>query len=141
MVFFEIIDTYCFCLSTFVDIVFISFRAFVYSLLINNGKPMPFVHFILAFIFCGVNGCAQTRTLGHLTTYPESSLLSYHFVPGVILFFIGMAVNIHSDYVLRNLRKPGETGYKIPKGRLGSEYCYLQCLMLGACYNHHSLLN
>ncbi|KAH7730682.1 5alpha-reductase I [Aphelenchoides avenae] len=27
-----------------------------------------------------------------------------------------MAINIHSDHVLRNLRKPGETGYKIPKG-------------------------
>jgi 3-oxo-5-alpha-steroid 4-dehydrogenase 1 len=29
-----------------------------------------------------------------------------------------MTVNIHSDHVLRNLRKPGETGYKIPRGGL-----------------------
>ena len=27
-----------------------------------------------------------------------------------------MTVNVHSDRVLRNLRKPGETGYKIPRG-------------------------
>lgn len=33
-----------------------------------------------------------------------------------MLFFTGMAVNIHSDHILRNLRKPGETGYVIPRG-------------------------
>lgn len=27
-----------------------------------------------------------------------------------------MAINIHSDHILRNLRKPGEKDYKIPKG-------------------------
>jgi 3-oxo-5-alpha-steroid 4-dehydrogenase 1 len=27
-----------------------------------------------------------------------------------------MAINWHSDGILRNLRKPGETGYKIPYG-------------------------
>lgn len=28
-----------------------------------------------------------------------------------------MAINIHSDYILRNLRKPGEVIYRIPKGK------------------------
>ena len=32
------------------------------------------------------------------------------------MFFLGMAINIHSDHILRNLRKPGEKGYKIPRG-------------------------
>ncbi|XP_051748679.1 3-oxo-5-alpha-steroid 4-dehydrogenase 2a [Ctenopharyngodon idella] len=35
---------------------------------------------------------------------------------GVLMFFSGMAINIHSDYILRNLRKPGEVSYKIPRG-------------------------
>ena len=35
---------------------------------------------------------------------------------GSALWLIGMLINIHSDHVLRNLRKPGETGYKIPRG-------------------------
>ena len=35
---------------------------------------------------------------------------------GVFLFLFGMTANIHCDYILRNLRKPGETGYKIPQG-------------------------
>ena len=38
------------------------------------------------------------------------------FIAGVCMFFAGMAINIHSDYTLLNLRKPGETGYKIPRG-------------------------
>ena len=34
-----------------------------------------------------------------------------------MLFYVGMAINIHSDYILRNLRKPGEVIYKIPTGK------------------------
>ena len=89
----------------------------MYSLSIKNGKPMPFQPFMSAVLFCVLNSCAQTRTLGHFAQYPEAWLMDYRFVTGVALFFTGMAVNIHSDYILRNLRKPGETGYKIPKGR------------------------
>ncbi|KAM3835875.1 3-oxo-5-alpha-steroid 4-dehydrogenase 1-like, partial [Diretmus argenteus] len=32
------------------------------------------------------------------------------------LWLVGLVVNVHSDHILRNLRKPGETGYKIPIG-------------------------
>lgn len=35
---------------------------------------------------------------------------------GIIIFFAGFAINIHSDHILSHLRKPGETGYKIPQG-------------------------
>jgi hypothetical protein len=30
---------------------------------------------------------------------------------------MGMFINIQADHILRNLRKPGEKGYKIPKGK------------------------
>lgn len=33
------------------------------------------------------------------------------------MFISGMAINIHSDHILRCLRKPGETSYKIPRGK------------------------
>lgn len=39
------------------------------------------------------------------------------FLLGLLLFYIGMAINIHSDNILRNLRKPGEVVYKIPTGK------------------------
>lgn len=31
---------------------------------------------------------------------------------------LGLAININSDTILRNLRKPGESGYKVPQGGL-----------------------
>jgi steroid 5-alpha reductase family enzyme len=40
------------------------------------------------------------------------------FILGMVVFFTGMAINWHSDAILINLRKPGETGYKIPMGGL-----------------------
>ena len=37
---------------------------------------------------------------------------------GVFLFILGMGINIHSDYLLRQLRKPGEITYRIPQGNV-----------------------
>ena len=31
-----------------------------------------------------------------------------------MLFFIGMGINLHSDYVIRHLRKPGDTKHYLP---------------------------
>ena len=46
----------------------------------------------------------------------NSWLSSPNFIVGVGLFLAGMFGNIQSDAILRNLRKPGESGYKIPRG-------------------------
>lgn len=43
--------------------------------------------------------------------------LSVGSSPGSVLWLVGWLVNMHSDHILRNLRKPGETGYKIPTGK------------------------
>ena len=40
------------------------------------------------------------------------------FVVGVVLFASGFVINQHSDWILFHLRRPGETGYKIPHGGL-----------------------
>ncbi|KAK1880695.1 3-oxo-5-alpha-steroid 4-dehydrogenase 1 [Dissostichus eleginoides] len=51
--------------------------------------------------------------------YIQRSLI-YPFLirGGSVLWLVGWLVNMHSDHILRNLRKPGETGYKIPTGGL-----------------------
>lgn len=42
---------------------------------------------------------------------------TFHILPlGIVLFLFGMGINIHSDNLLRQLRKPGELTYKIPQG-------------------------
>ena len=42
------------------------------------------------------------------------NLLKPHALLGIILFFAGMFVNLHSDYVIRHLRKPGDTKHYLP---------------------------
>ena len=37
---------------------------------------------------------------------------------GVGVFVLGFVINTHADTVLIKLRKPGETGYKMPRGGL-----------------------
>jgi 3-oxo-5-alpha-steroid 4-dehydrogenase 1 len=38
------------------------------------------------------------------------------FIIGIATFFLGMTINIHADYTLIGLRKPGDTKYYIPQG-------------------------
>ncbi len=45
-----------------------------------------------------------------------TDLLSPRFIIGTTLFLAGAAINIQADSILRGLRGPGETGYKIPAG-------------------------
>ncbi|KAI6075429.1 3-oxo-5-alpha-steroid 4-dehydrogenase 1 [Aix galericulata] len=91
-------------------------RALVFPFLIRQGKPTPFLTFLLALLFCVYNGYLQGRSLSNYAEYPSGWLKDPRFIAGFIGWLVGMAINIHSDHILRNLRKPGETGYKIPRG-------------------------
>ncbi|NXQ00991.1 S5A1 dehydrogenase, partial [Vidua macroura] len=102
------------------------YRALIFPLLIREGKPTPFFTFVLALLFCVFNGYLQGRSLTTYATYPPGWLGDSRFITGELNhvmrtsgflgWLIGTAINIHSDHILRNLRKPGETGYKIPRG-------------------------
>ena len=48
--------------------------------------------------------------------YTPDWLLTPQFIIGTIIFFLGMTINIHSDHIIRNLRKPGDTRHYIPHG-------------------------
>ncbi|XP_028909954.1 3-oxo-5-alpha-steroid 4-dehydrogenase 1 isoform X2 [Ornithorhynchus anatinus] len=93
-------------------------RSLVFPFLIRGGKPTPVSTFIMAFLFCSFNGYLQGQNLSKYAVYPTSWLRNPRFIIGFLLWLIGMLINIHSDHILRNLRKPGETGYKIPRGGL-----------------------
>eukprot|EP00735_Rhodelphis_limneticus_P005406 TRINITY_DN17235_c0_g1::TRINITY_DN17235_c0_g1_i1::g.7721::m.7721 TRINITY_DN17235_c0_g1::TRINITY_DN17235_c0_g1_i1::g.7721 ORF type:complete len:270 (+),score=6.48,sp/A5PJS2/S5A1_BOVIN/51.74/4e-82,Steroid_dh/PF02544.11/2.1e-53,DUF1295/PF06966.7/6.2e+03,DUF1295/PF06966.7/2.7e-05,PEMT/PF04191.8/2.6e+03,PEMT/PF04191.8/0.38 TRINITY_DN17235_c0_g1_i1:47-811(+) len=89
-------------------------RTFIFPLRIRGGKPTPVTVFGLAFLFCVINGYLQSVSL---STLPLSqSPTDPRFISGVFLFFLGLLINWHADHVLIHLRKPGETGYKIPRG-------------------------
>ncbi|KAL1524094.1 hypothetical protein AB1Y20_019004 [Prymnesium parvum] len=91
-------------------------RSVFFPLTVRGGKPTPFGVFLMAFLFCSINAYLQGRYLTKFYTYPETWLTSPLFISGLTVMLFGAAVNAHSDHVLRTLRRPGETGYKIPKG-------------------------
>ena len=94
-------------------------RAYVYPWL-SRGRPYPLHAWASAMLFCISNGTAQSNELlyGPVRSEPWSVLAEPRTVLGCAIFVFGMAANIHSDYILRNLRKPGESAYRIPRGGL-----------------------
>ncbi|XP_070605172.1 3-oxo-5-alpha-steroid 4-dehydrogenase 1 [Erythrolamprus reginae] len=92
------------------------YRSFIFPFLIRGGKSIPFFVFVSAFIFCSYNGYLQGRSLTNYAEYSSNYLTELRFILGTAAWLGGLLINMHSDYILRNLRKPGETGYKIPRG-------------------------
>ncbi|XP_072319779.1 3-oxo-5-alpha-steroid 4-dehydrogenase 2-like [Eucyclogobius newberryi] len=107
-------------------------RTLFYSLLIRGGKPVPVFIVVSASLFCLLNGFLQSHALLHCSArgldqdqdqgrgrdQGRGWVYSLRTGAGLGLFAFGMIMNIHSDHILRNLRKPGETSYKIPRGGL-----------------------
>ncbi|KAM9738226.1 3-oxo-5-alpha-steroid 4-dehydrogenase 1 [Menidia menidia] len=91
-------------------------RSIIYPWFIRGGKSTPFVSFFLAFVFCLYNGFLQIRYLSHYAEYPADWVKHPCFITGCVLWLAGLIINLHSDHILRNLRKPDESGYKIPTG-------------------------
>ena len=96
------------------------YRTFVYPLLMRGGrKGFPVVLILMAMLFNGANGFVNGFHLFHSESiYPVSWLLDPRFLIGVFLFFWGMYIHIRCDYILRSLRGPDDTDYKIPKGSM-----------------------
>merc|ERR1712216_808509 len=91
-------------------------RTFIYPLRMRGAKPTRLLSFALAMIFCTINGYIQARMLSKFAIYHPEWCFDGQFLLGVTLWAFGWSVNYHSDEILRNLRKPGEKGYKIPRG-------------------------
>ena len=97
---------------------------FIYPLQMRGPKPMPIGVCLLAFFYCITNGFVQGASLSIHNAYDDDWLLTPNFIVGAALFFYGFVENIRADQTLRNLRRPGETGYKIPRGGL---FEYVSC--------------
>ncbi len=97
-------------------------RTFVYPLRIKSTpKKMPLLIVLNAILFnlmnAGLNGYYLAE-LAPAENYSAEWFSTPHFMIGILLFGTGMFINMRSDTLLINLRKPGETGYKIPQGFL-----------------------
>lgn len=100
-------------------------RAFVYPLRRRDRrKRMPVAVAIMAIVFNCANAYINARWISHFGDYADAWLRSPAFIAGVSLFIAGFAINQHADRVLRALRRPGESGYRIPQGGL---YRWVSC--------------
>lgn len=84
----------------------------------TRGKKMPFLIACSAIFFNLMNGSLLGYYFTRFDWYTNVWFTDPRFITGTLLFITGWAINIWADEKLMNLRKPGETGYKIPKGGL-----------------------
>jgi protein-S-isoprenylcysteine O-methyltransferase Ste14 len=96
------------------------YRTFVYPLRLNaSAARMPLTTIALAVAFNTLNATLNAYAITHgALRHVESWFGDPRFLAGVALFAFGWFVNHQSDAILRKLRKPGETGYRIPSGGL-----------------------
>lgn len=93
-------------------------RSFVFPLLMRGKSKMPIAVMAMGMVFNTLNSWFIGTWLFSLApagTYEISWLWSPQFIIGTILFFTGMGINLHSDHVIRHLRKPGDTKHYIPR--------------------------
>jgi hypothetical protein len=95
-------------------------RTFVYPLLMRVGAGRtPLTTVALAILFNTVNGACNAYAITHgVLRHTDEWLGDPRFAAGAALFLAGWAVNLRCDAILRSLRKPGESGYAIPRGGL-----------------------
>lgn len=99
-------------------------RTFIYPLTMRGtkGRRMPVLVIAMAMAFNTLNAYVNARWLTALgPEYALRWLLSIRFLYGTLVFITGFLINRWADWTLRNLRKPGETGYAIPRGGLFDE--------------------
>jgi 3-oxo-5-alpha-steroid 4-dehydrogenase 1 len=97
-----------------------TYRSIIFPLRMrDSGKKMPVAAVAFGVFFNSLNGFLNGYAFTHSEHLLNTDWLTGpNFILGVLVMMIGLSININSDNILRNLRKPGETGYKVPRGGL-----------------------
>jgi steroid 5-alpha reductase family enzyme len=85
---------------------------------------MPLAIVGLALAFNGLNAYLNARWISHFGRYHADWLTDPRFLLGAALFAAGFWINYTADRTLLRLRRPGESGYGIPRGGL---YRFVSC--------------
>jgi len=108
--------------STVVTLVFLVLweahylhRAFIYPLgLRGMARRMPLVVMSFGLLFNVMNGYLNGRYIVTFSGgYTNDWLGDPRFIIGTALFIIGFVINRQADGILRSLRQPGESGYRM----------------------------
>ena len=95
---------------------------FPFKIAVRPGDTTPIAIPVLAvssnMVISFLNAAILSWSSLGLRVYDTSWLVDPRFIAGAIVFVIGYRVNRKADAMLAALRKPGETGYRIPRGWL-----------------------
>ena len=92
-------------------------RSFIFPWLIRGNSKMPLGIVLMAVLFNTCNALMQGGWIFFFSPeYPLSWLWSPQFIVGTAIFIAGFVINLHSDYIIRHLRRPGDTRHYIPRG-------------------------
>lgn len=94
-------------------------RSFIFPFLIRGKGRMPLSIIAMGVIFNTLNALMQGGWIFYISPanlYTSAWLTTPQFIVGITVFFAGMYINIQSDKIIRNLRKPGDTRHYIPQG-------------------------
>lgn len=93
-------------------------RSFIFPMLIRGNSKMPFGIVLMGMTFNTLNALMQGGWLFYVS--PENYYANWfskpYFYIGLAVFLFGFIVNLQSDYIIRHLRKPGDSKHYIPKG-------------------------
>ena len=94
-------------------------RSFIFPRQLRGHSRMPLSIILMGALFNTLNALMQGGWIFFISPqdyYPSNWLTTLPFLAGTGLFLAGMYINIQSDSIIRNLRKPGDTAHYLPKG-------------------------
>ena len=94
-------------------------RSFIFPLMMKGQSQMPVAIMLMGVIFNVINGLLIGTSLFTLppSAYNDGAAYLTHptAIAGIAIFFSGMGINLHSDHVIRHLRKPGDNRHYLPQ--------------------------
>ena len=94
-------------------------RTFIFPMLMRGNSKMPIGIVAMGALFNTLTAVMQCGWIFYYAPemgYYDGWMSKPYIYIGVAVFLFGFITNLHSDYVIRHLRKPGDTKHYIPKG-------------------------
>lgn len=93
-------------------------RSFIFPLLLRGNSKMPLGIVLMGMVFNTLNALMQGGWVFYVSPadYYDNWFARPWIYIGGALFIAGMVINLHSDRIIRHLRKPGDTRHYIPRG-------------------------
>ncbi|MBR5035519.1 MAG: DUF1295 domain-containing protein [Bacteroidales bacterium] len=94
-------------------------RSFIFPNQLRGHNRMPLAIILMGAVFNTLNAFMQGGWIFYVSPsdyYSSNWLGSLPFLAGTLIFITGMFINIQSDGIIRNLRKPGDTAHYLPQG-------------------------